>query len=372
MNVSFLLGAGFSVPMGYPIGNSMEHKISELLFKLIQEFNAHPTPYGKYPLILQEIIKNYTDKHIGFNYEEVYEYIDFCCSDERIGCKLNDIWQGKRPIKEYAYEFKNEYQRYICSLIKDENGKQFYIAQDVEHLSKYEKFIALLKDLLDRDYEINIHTLNHDLLFESFRNSGLIGNEICDGFDYENSPYRAKNGENEFLLPYYNEVYGKRIRLYKLHGSIDQYKYYKGGVHMIYDNHIKMSDTVDRDEKLCKLENGKITDVFYFRDLHPDFLTGTYSKIEEYVKNPLCRKLLPLFEENLKKADSLIIIGYGAKDDGINEQIRTNFDHNKKTCFIFDPFPSECLKNFAADIGAQPIIEKSVVDFELPNSFFSL
>ena len=367
-SISFLLGAGFSAPMGYPIGNSMERFLYGLIDNYKRECDADPNCLEKIPYIFETMISHYNRARQCFNYEEFYEYIDFCCNDESIGGELNHYRRsGNPPINEKAFDYKKIYQWYIAQLIKDSNGKQFYGEQDTKQLSIYERFIEAIKDLLGKEYVINVHTLNHDLLFESFKYSPLIGAEISDGFEYTDSPYRGKNKETELVLPYYNGIYDKRIRLYKLHGSIDQYNYLKGGVYLEYDNHIKIGNCVDKDKELYKIENWKKTDTFRFCDFEPDFLTGIDSKRKGYLTNQLCKKLFLLFIDNLNSADCLIIIGYGAKDEGINKLIRDEFDCGNKPCFIFDLKPNDALRNFARDINVNEIIEKSVKDFEMPN-----
>jgi len=76
-------------------------------------------------------------------------------------------------------------------------------------------------------------------------------------------------------------------------------------------------------------------------EYHADFLTGTTSKIQRYQEPLLFKKLFKAFRKNLKKAEKLIIIGYGCKDDGINEMIKENFDYTHKHSFIIDAYAKE-------------------------------
>ena len=55
----------------------------------------------------------------------------------------------------------------------------------------------------------------------------------------------------------------------------------------------------------------------------------------------LFKKLFEEFKNNLKNAETLIIIGYGCKDEGINELIKDNFDYQHKQIFIIDAFAKE-------------------------------
>ena len=76
-------------------------------------------------------------------------------------------------------------------------------------------------------------------------------------------------------------------------------------------------------------------------EYHADFLTGTTSKIKRYNEPLLFRKLFKKFRKNLRDADKLIIIGYGCKDEGINEMIKENFDYRHKPLFIIDEYTKE-------------------------------
>ncbi|MBR1889189.1 MAG: hypothetical protein IJ816_00990 [Alloprevotella sp.] len=88
------------------------------------------------------------------------------------------------------------------------------------------------------------------------------------------------------------------------------------------------------------------------------------SKTHHY-NDSFYKKLFNRFRQNLKKAECLIIIGYGGRDLGINKYILDYFDYRDKPSFIVDPFyySNEDLKRFGETIGARPI-EKSVSEFQ--------
>lgn len=358
-SISFLLGAGFSFPMGYPMGNDIEIRLNDIINRGIQAFEENPynPVYSKYPFILQKMIDFYKRSHNGtFNYEDFYEYIPYCCKDKTIGNALNYYRYGEpKPIESEYLNYVDKYQEYISKLIKDANGIQFYEEHDTLQLNIYGSFIKELKKFLDEDFEVNIHTLNHDLLFESFKNSNLIGDKICDGFEYNLKKYIGYNDRNEIVgLPYFNEKYDKQIRLYKLHGSIDQYKYYKGDFYMEYDNHIKMEQSIDKGKELHIVENGEIIDTFRFVELQPDFLTGKESKEKNYHR-PFYNKLFSLFENNMEHSDCLFIVGYSGNDNGINNRLLKYYSGNNKPCFIYDPKPCVELCDLAMKINAEVI-----------------
>ena len=86
---------------------------------------------------------------------------------------------------------------------------------------------------------------------------------------------------------------------------------------------------------------------------------GTNSKIKRYDETLLFKKLFKKFRNNLSKANSLIIIGYGCKDKGINEIIKDNFDYKNKPSFIIDKYAGASVETFAQKINAK-IIKESI------------
>lgn len=98
---------------------------------------------------------------------------------------------------------------------------------------------------LSRDYVINVHTLNHDLFFESLNRTDFINGEISDGFDEYGSEYygvlKVKEAHYNCRLERYTGYYNTSIRLYKLHGSLDYVLYYRSkGATLLPDKYVKI------------------------------------------------------------------------------------------------------------------------------------
>mgnify|MGYP003467862353 FL=1 len=116
-------------------------------------------------------------------------------------------------------------------LLKDKTGKSWYDDEPfkVNFYNGYQGFLTYLSEL-SRKFIVNVHTLNHDLLFESFNNTGFINGEISDGFDEYGSEYYGKLSDNgrtyHCRLERYKGRYNTPIRLYKLHGSLDYVPFY--------------------------------------------------------------------------------------------------------------------------------------------------
>lgn len=109
---------------------------------------------------------------------------------------------------------------------------------------------------------------------------------------------------------------------------------------MIPENYVKIKWGIGAGN-IMKSRKSKVGyDISPF-EYHADFLTGTTSKIKRYSEPLLFRKLFKKFRKNLRNAEMLIIIGYGCKDEGINEIIKENFDYNHKPLFIIDAYAKD-------------------------------
>lgn len=102
-------------------------------------------------------------------------------------------------------------------------------------------------------------------------------------------------------------------------------------------------------------------------EYHADFLTGTTSKIQRYNEPLLFRKLFKRFKKNLRQADKLIMIGYGCKDNGINEIIKEYFDYQHKPSFIVDKYAGDMVVEFGKEIKA--VLHKTDIDLINPDLF---
>jgi hypothetical protein len=410
-HISLLLGAGFSANKGYPLGSVINDGLKNMDRK-----NSYFTDDGKlfvdesdlgtnsrqedydygiwdraYQLCL-DLIPYYISniKRKGqFNYEEYYDYLFFDAIDDTEAKKytveqyiknlnlnyINDELQ--QAIETIKLNFEKEYSNLIsliCNniynqlvmfLLKDENGFNYYNITD----STSDNFTGFLNYLskIDRKYFVDIHTLNHDLLFESFNNTPFFEKEkIYDGFSLQDSIYYCHNQQNIpcQLERYKEKFYNTRFRLYKLHGSINYRRYYHP--HKNPDVNSNYS-TVHLPVEYVKQQYG-CEDFIYRKegqelkymsttDFHGDILTGTTAKILRYNEPLLYKKLLNKFAYNLNKSEMLIICGYGAGDTEINKIIKQNFAYNKKPVFVINPKAQDLseLDTFFANINSKLI-----------------
>ena len=358
VQVSFLLGAGFSVPAGYP-------KAKELKDQLLDFDEQNKIKFSEYGVLYEDGIvincvnrKNYVNSYYlafefckdlihvykeekEFDYEEFYDFLTG--GGEIYSSKYMDL--AKKHIQNITIQHYHQlicdvkivYNQMIAFLIKDKNGNQWY--GDSTHLGEvscYENFIQFIAELLNSDIIVNIHTLNHDLFFESLlKREDIV--RISDGFEGYGSNYYGylDCNDREYLcrLERYTGNYDTNLRLYKLHGSLNYYIYYTkiNSECCIPDRCIKLQYGIGKVYK--ELYNGELEIVP--KSFHSPFLTGKNKVYNEFFYKDLFSK----FQENLEQSSILVIIGYSGGDSGINKYLKEYYKGGK--CFIVDPAVEE-------------------------------
>jgi hypothetical protein len=383
-SISLLLGAGFSAPMGYPIGNQLNEKILNCHTDetLIIGDNPNARLTHQYFDFCRDVIRHYNSIK-DFDYEEFYDYLKDEAKDDK---KLEELCRTKDysndefyNFEQYLFQADSIYNQLVGFYLKDRAGKSWY--DDEPHSLKptFDGYIGFLNCIeeLSKNHIVNVHTLNHDLFFERLNRTEWINGELCDGFEELGSPFYGEllhdNRTYKCRLLRYTGKYDKKIRLYKLHGSKDYYVYHsKKGAILYPETFIKSRYGIDTTafHKEIKKKGGIIEYETDFINYHPNFLTGTTSKISRYQEPLLYKKLFELFKKNLQKAEMLIIIGYGCKDTEINRYILDGFG-TKKPCFVIDPFASDIVKDFATKMGKNTtLIEKHIENLSLADFNF--
>lgn len=390
-SISILLGAGFSAPKGYPTGNEMNNGLLNFddknvdfspsgklaistdgqkpQFQIDGVLNVHQ----KYFIFCKRLIKEYTKAHNDdFDYELFYDFVTSNeAKEKRYRVLCDDLLSDFESFENYLSNVSHIYNQMVEYLLKDRNGKNRYATDD--NVDGYNGFLNYLSQL-SHEYIINVHTLNHDLLFESFNNTEYINGCISDGFNECGSEYYGKlihdNRIYHCRLERYTNRYNTAIRLFKLHGSLDYVPFYRvvENNSMIPDKYVKIKWGIGASDIMRSRKSKIGYDISPF-EYHAAFLIGTTSKIQRYNEPLLFRKLFKRFKKNLKQADKLIIIGYGCKDEGINEIIKEYFDFHNKPSFIIDKYAGDKVVKFGNDINA--VLHK--IDIESVNAnLFSL
>lgn len=381
--ISLLLGAGFSQPMGYPMGKEVNDLLTNFDFKhtdisstgLLFPCSERNMPYSQYHRNFEfchRIIDYYTKCHNGnFDYEE---FIDFIHSkdiyDKQYVDNTKGVIKSNEDYAKFVFGMENIVAQMIESVIKDKDGNIWYDNKPhrMGPIDGYNIFLQVLSNW-SNDHIINVHTLNHDMVFESFDKTDYLSGKICDGFSINGSKYfgEIKTFDGRYYdvrLSRYTGKYDKPVRLFKLHGSLDYALYYaqKKGT-MVPDKCIKTRYGIDITKLKCDNSHKQKYDD-YQGTYHSYFLSGIVTKQRYYDDKGFFTKIHTHFHKNLKTAKKLIIIGYGGRDPKINEAIFNNYNYRKRPTIIIDPFPSESLIKLAERIGCN-IIKKGISEITM-------
>lgn len=391
-SVAFLIGAGFSIPMGYPTGSDINAAILKfdeqpVSFSPSGELATskdgtkpdfgYDNIYDKGLSLCKELIAAYNQKVSCFDYEQFMDVLrsrDLCTEYASIFDKYVDELNSPYSLKGRLPDI---YSQMVAHLLKDSDNKSWYEGMPT-HIgpflagprSSYNGFLQFISKLKE-EYLVNIHTLNHDLFLESFNRSDYINGDMSDGFDDFGSRYYGRlhiDRRDSYrcrLERYTGRYYGKPIQLYKLHGSLNYVMMHRdSGYGLVDDCEVKFRYGMG----LMDLEREHSRKNGYFNDscsYHADFLTGSTSKIAYYHRSGFYKKMFRKFRNNLVRAKALIVIGYGGKDEGINDYLLKFFDYQNKPCFFIDPGIGRNAQLLAlADKMNATKIEKGIGDFD--------
>ncbi|MBB6271185.1 hypothetical protein HDF26_001612 [Pedobacter cryoconitis] len=381
--ISLLLGAGFSVNKGFPTANKLNNKITSLTkndfcvaqqgsFCWLEKGQNDPFPQGEYykcKMFTLELIAYYAKNH-DFNYEEFYDYYT----------NVNNPDHNDKGFEELCNNFREKYKikldnvnlisrhnsifnQLISALLVDGEGRKFYDA--VHHTGDYDGYVGFLRCLKEwgEGNVVHINTLNHDLFFESLNYTDEINGELSDGFSETGSIYYGElENDEKIKLSCFSGKYETKYRLYKLHGSLDQYPFHlmDGGE---IENYIKIKWGVGVTDlyKESLDEKGEVTYVRDFINYFPDFLSGTTSKITRYRDPIYYKNVFNTFESTLSASKVLVLIGYGCGDSEINNIIFKNFTGK---VYVVDPYPQPKTYEFCDKTNAV-LIQKTPNDILL-------
>lgn len=348
--ISFLLGAGFSAAAGCPTANILSNMI---LSTLSSDFyisgkkelckNPYKQPCEKYNMKpfeeLLSLIRFYSYFRCNqFNYEDFYDfYLKLC---ELSDCLDNSVFS------QWIKSLDAFYQQLLCLYLDEAEEKAS------AQIEVYEKFKNHVLKCAENNC-ICIHTLNHDTLLER-----ILEGRYSDGFSKSNSLFSSDQGD---IAMYSKENYQGNVLLYKLHGSLDRYRYTYQNDYSKYE-YVKVPTGSGIDTE--SIRNRNDIDKLCIQCLVPDFLTGTTSKILRY-QEPFYQQQFEHFVNNLADSDIIYIIGYGGRDAQINEYLLSSA--KGKQIIIIDPHPSKELQRLSDDLGDNTqIIQQSVADYSFP------
>ena len=390
---AFLFGAGISIPAELPSTTDITEFLlnSKNIFRhsdetyFIKQANS-PIPHDevKYVLRNQIFLKrlkieaelfylNWTNKIV--NYEDLY-YLATQISDcetgefdnpaiqpfiDKIYPDIKHLLKETRPINTEDWpisKLADETTNYIRDVVW---GLLYKSPKRADYLTF---LIEIIKN--EKIENIDIYTLNHDILLEQILSTNGI-DKICDGFgDYKN--------EVKYWTPILFESSKDKVKLLKLHGSINWFRFRKD----------------DGDWRDDQIGITKSHDFWHTRDQYnnpqfppdgrPLFLAGTYNKMMQYTSG-IYMDIHCLFYKRLSNFEQLIISGYSFGDKGINGRI-IEWLYSKTTdnrIVIVDPNPDRLKKIARGSIsnkwdlwrqeGLLKIIPKAIENVEYKDLF---
>ena len=238
-HISFLLGAGFSVPAGLPVVKTIsDYFIRKPFFNQVYHYSSSEWAWKEFanngsvkggPLsnihitiacFVEQLVQDYLKSINGnvLNYENFYEWM------------IRNLYQNEsfdKTIESVKEKFK-EYN-FGCEISLVDKVNKGDIVSCVYHLisnllvvrkgsEELLKIYAPYIDIISAESnEISVLTLNHDTLFETLLNKLEI--QYDNGFSTVRS---SLVGDNKNILPIFDNTFNSRVNVFKLHGAINQ------------------------------------------------------------------------------------------------------------------------------------------------------
>lgn len=353
-HLTVILGAGFSANAGMPTASKIAERFNrDLKEKLLcasssewfwiddkdEVFINNCTlnfDYLAYSYVFNELVISYINSKGSFiYYEDFYQFIidNFKKSDwvEKLFENAKKSFLNDKPIlleetnkdflKDYLFVFDHKQFKKVSDILN-------YLIGDI--LSEISKSNAELIEIyfefinyISQFENVDIFTLNHDLLLE--RVLDLNGLKYSKGFNLEDSPI----SHNEISVPYFNNIFKEKIKIHKLHGSLDFFQY----KHYIKKNSIWYTPTGKYDYYMTQSYSTKHNSIRinpntkeilqdYNPDIVPKFITGT-RKSDTIENDFLFKHLFQNFEDVINKTENLFISGYSFSDEHLNEKLKS-------------------------------------------------
>jgi len=228
--------------------------------------------------------------------------------------KQSDLENSVQAIKNYIYEVCRVKEDQIEKIIKTYDVLFETLNLDRIKTSRTPETLAPIpraqQSSMGTIYlPVDIITTNYDLCIEQYSNSKGI--PMTNGFDAD--PTKTKLIFNINNLNIQRE--DNRIRLHKLHGSIDQW-------------------ITDKEEIILMPTKQETT--IYGDKIRGELLI--YPVQEKYIYQDPYFEIFHLFQEKLKRTPLCIIIGYSFRDNAVNNIFYNSIKENHQLkIFLIDP-----------------------------------
>ncbi|MDB5073180.1 MAG: hypothetical protein JWM87_4291 [Candidatus Eremiobacteraeota bacterium] len=333
MRLILFVGAGVSKPSGLPLAAELTKRILEPshaddearerernLLNVIYEYDTHDIKrVGIYPDADGFKASGSIYRAGGSTYEDLF----FLCQQislwniglsdnslttpfmECIERKAGSLLRG--PTVDARLCDLASLGRKACSFIES------VVAEELDRA--YSRGFDLLFELATAPEmeQLNIVTLNHDTLVEQFLSSNDVS--FIDGFG-------ERDGDVRWHDDSVYETAHSRVRLFKLHGSVDWYSFQ-------YAGRARTATLLGRDPATAQDRAGKRLTA---GPLTPSFLSGI-NKALAYQRG-IFADIHFRFGELLRQCDRIVMSGYGWGDTVINFQLDTWLDRSRRNTIV--------------------------------------
>ncbi len=332
MRIAFLLGSGVSIPAEMPSTRNITERVlsgegvmrhTDGNYYFGDPLYAHmgiPDEYVPRVVIFLNRLKVEIDLYYLYqagrftNYEDLY-YVGSQIKDSKLEEYDNPAVQPfidkiLPEIRPLLVGKKNEIRK-EWQLHELAGEATHYIRDIVWHLFAKEPsrtdHLDSLKDVcLDGQLSsIDIFTLNHDTVLE--RCLSQNGIQVTDGFGEPLNNVR-------YWDPDLFETGSSKVRLFKLHGSVNWFRFRPRGGDWSNES---IGIPLDWDFWHTKTLQGQMQ---WPVDGRPMFLAGTFNKMLQYTSG-IYTDLHYQFYRSLRHTQRLVVCGYGFADKGINTRI---------------------------------------------------
>lgn len=337
----FLFGAGFSYQFGMPLVKDLTEVFysffNEQTIPLMIEEISKTSPFGSDRPLNKEAIEK------AFNI--LLDYMAKKPPESNYEKILGDINNLKKL--QYNVSDNDSYSivyMLLYKIINDILSKYNEIAFDLYLINK--EPYSLFKELISKDTETWVFTLNHDLFFEYLaidnnipitlgdkhtdilRKDNRSGFNTLINFTYSNTSDISINNEN-----YFKNKYG--VNLVKLHGGLSEIKLKDDQCVYNLDINVKSSSELNENfnnfremkhldmygKKTSSLSDWAITTLDNKLDLATHAMLTGNDKYSKTLSPKTGEEKIALFYDAISCADLLTIIGYGFGDNHINSRI---------------------------------------------------
>jgi hypothetical protein len=251
-------------------------------------------------------------------------YVRFLLNEEEGQKFLKSENLSVEELQDHLKKIKEIIITYTASIVEIIDGNVRW-EQIGENLSG---FINWLKAELQKNDEIDLFTLNFDLLLETILLKIVGTDEFTDFHVKRGKIYGTIDKFNFDPQQSFSDFGYRRIRLHHLHGSLSSFKRLSDGrVFKLRTEDIRLTDMY-RKLDVNKIFPSIITGGYKSRKVQSSPFNYYYSKFKEKMVNP----------QNL--CDELYIIGYSFRDKHINDaiserlKIHRNQDDNQLKRFV--------------------------------------